>query len=424
MGPTKRTVGCGSIHMSPLAILSTTNPMKLLRSFRIRCNPGFPIIVGLTAGLAGARFGISRALIMTVVIFFSFFMRELLRCGVALWWGSVMVRFSTFGSIAELDSYASRARSVAVDLFGPVTNLMIAGVGVSVRVAHPNGWFATGLASAVAFNLAWAAVSLLPIMPFDGGHLLRRLLGPRGSTTAMLVSVMVGELAGAGAFVALRSPELGLLLVGAGVWSFQCWLQSRRASAESEAIRVLHHAQEHYEESRYEEALLAAEEAATGLRKAASRAAAVALAARAALQTGQPRRAHAAIHKITPRTAAEFLLLAEVEAANGRHQNATDTLDRCRRLGQLDRAAARLLIDLHASLGNYAAVTDVAAGAAETLGPSDVQQVARALQDAGEPGLAGQLLSCAPPHGYGSLPTDTHGEPRPPSSRRHARSLR
>jgi len=113
-----------------------------------------------------------------------------------------------------------------------------------------------------------------------------------------------------------------------------------------------------------------------------------------------------------------------VEAANGHHREAVDALEGARASGELDRAGARLLIDLYASDSNYAAVTAVAVETAEILGAGDVQQIARALEEAGESELAGRLAGGALSRPHGSLRPDTHGQRLLGDPEGHARPVR
>jgi hypothetical protein len=131
--------------------------------------------------------------------------------------------------------------------------------------------------------------------------------------------------------------------------------------------------------------------------KADIRNAALTLLARAAVHAGQPARASHAIRSVTSLATVDAVTLAAVENANGHPQRAIETLDRVLRKGGLDRTGARLLIDLHASVGDYPRVTDVAIELSRLLGSEDIQLVVDALLAAREPELAARLLSASVP---------------------------
>jgi hypothetical protein len=165
-----------------------------------------------------------------------------------------------------------------------------------------------------------------------------------------------------------------------------------------------------------------AEEAAHTSCKPQTRNAALTVLAWASVHAGERARAVTAVRAIAPPEAADPATLAVVENASGHPERAVATLEHARRGGGLDRAEARLLIDLHASLGQYERVADVALGLARLLGPEDMLRIVEALHGTGQPDLAARLSPVlAPgtaqgvPSGRGSYPLPT-GKRRVPSS--------
>ncbi len=105
-----------------------------------------------------------------------------------------------------LTSYAggglTRGRQIAVALAGPAAGFAFY---LLVRLLpEPSGAFASDAlpgpgvllwAATLNFlayiNFVWTLLNLLPILPLDGGQVLRDALGPRGSGTARLISIAV-----------------------------------------------------------------------------------------------------------------------------------------------------------------------------------------------------------------------------------------
>lgn len=86
-------------------------------------------------------------------------------------------------------------------------------------------------------NLFWTVVNLLPILPLDGGHLLRIVLekffGVRGLRFALFFGALFSLLLGLGFFL-LRAYLAGALFFLFAYQGYQSWRQSRFASLEDE----------------------------------------------------------------------------------------------------------------------------------------------------------------------------------------------
>jgi hypothetical protein len=315
--------------------------------------------------------------------------RELLRAlmGVACGRRATVVLMA-LSSNTEIEPELSRRSFTAFQLAGPVLNFLFA-MGLHWACPSPAS---SGVLYAIKFNIAWGIIGLLPILPFDGGRILDAWLGADRAVVTMLVSVGVAEVATTASIVAFRSPELGFLLLAAGIYSALRWHRTRRGLLDSQALAQLDQANALLDTERYAEAFSIADAAVRTACGPATRNAALAVLARAAIHVGEPRTAAAAIRRILPRSAADAGTLAAVENANGQMERAIATLDRARRTGDLDRKGARLLIDLHASVGNLRHVATAAAELSRLLGPDDLRVIVGALQAAGEPDLAAHLM--------------------------------
>ncbi len=90
-------------------------------------------------------------------------------------------------------------RSIAISLAGPFAGFLVAGALVLAGKAglHPAGDRAAfALDTAVTVNVVWGVFNLAPMLPLDGGNVLRSFLNivtkGRGEKPARIISVVVG----------------------------------------------------------------------------------------------------------------------------------------------------------------------------------------------------------------------------------------
>jgi tetratricopeptide (TPR) repeat protein len=324
----------------------------------------------VAALLVGACGGLRSAALWAGTIFLSILIHELARnlVGRVLGYRGTMVRALT----------------------GPVASVAcgLALVWLKRFVAHPEAhWLVVG----AAFNLTWAAISLLPISGFDGGRLVEAWMGTRSSTPALLVSIFTTELTVVLAVVLLRCPPLGALLLTRGVVSTLGWIKRRRRLHEEEAAEQLLRADKLLDAGRYAEARDGVRHVLSWECGSATRNAAFHLQARTALRERTPDRAWEALQQVRPESAVDRYILAIVENALGRRAEAIAALTRLP-AAALSQKAARMLVDLHALGGDLKSVAAAAMDNSEALGPPDLRRVADVLIEAGESELAVGLL--------------------------------
>jgi hypothetical protein len=295
----------------------------------------------------------------------------------------------TLSSKTKAESVLPRDRQVAIQLAGPACYLLL-GAGLHAMFPHPPGW----LARLIQFNVVWGLVGLLPIWPFPGGKILGVFLGAERART-MLASVGLAELAAAVAIGVFRSPVLGVAFVLAGVLSAVRWYRLRRHQLDSYAKAELSRARMLLDAGEHDEAEFVATAVAQCDCRSEARNAALALLARAALGAGRPKRALEAVEAIAPRSSVDLETLVAVETANGHPERAIVALEQARRRGGLDRAAARLLVDLYASAGDYERLAAAAVDLSRVFGPEDVRVIALSLEAAGEASLADRVATSA-----------------------------
>jgi Zn-dependent protease len=103
----------------------------------------------------------------------------------------------------------SRPAHVVISLAGPFAGFALGlpillvfggyiglfGVGIDVRpmvALHLSPLVRELISQMIWVNLAWGAVNLLPVLPFDGGHVLEQTLGPRHVRMTAAISGLVG----------------------------------------------------------------------------------------------------------------------------------------------------------------------------------------------------------------------------------------
>lgn len=104
------------------------------------------------------------------------------------------VSLNTFGGLTSTaeDGHLSPARSILVSLAGPAAGIML-GVTIESALVPIGGQGVLWLRSASwLVNIGWSLINLLPIMPLDGGHVIRELVEvasrKRGVTVFWLVT--------------------------------------------------------------------------------------------------------------------------------------------------------------------------------------------------------------------------------------------
>lgn len=78
-------------------------------------------------------------------------------------------------------------------LNGPLAGLLLSFLFYQLNLIHPSGFFVIGF----QINLIWTIFNLLPVLPMDGGQLLRitleKIFGFKGLKAAMLISLLIAS---------------------------------------------------------------------------------------------------------------------------------------------------------------------------------------------------------------------------------------
>ena len=204
-----------------------------LGSIPVRIHPWF----WLTALLLGGNFRDPRVIVMWIgIAFVSILVHEL---------GHALMGMA-FGLVPQIDLHGmggttswvtgkplGNGKSILVSLAGPFAGIAI---GLAVRLALELGWspsnpyVAQAAALAYSVNIYWGILNLIPLLPLDGGNVMRSFLQGvtrgRGEKPARVISIAVAV---AGLAFALRGREVWLAFL-AGLFAVRNY-QAMRAAA-------------------------------------------------------------------------------------------------------------------------------------------------------------------------------------------------
>lgn len=358
-------------------------------------------IIGLLFGL-GVRHptfgpGFRAALLWTAVVFVSIMIHELGHALVARafgWKPSIML-YRMGGLTSYRPSVQSRPRDVAVSLAGPLAGFAFGGlVFLAQRKLHLSEsqlWLVRQL---LWVNFFWGAINLLPVLPLDGGLVLRAVLGPRRLFVTWAISATVGGLA---VLAGLRLGSLWMAILF-GLFTMQAFSQARVASAVAADLREgledrLAEAKAALQRGALDDAWLLADDIIRRAKSQPLRNGAYTALAWVHLERGQGARARAALAEIDPPHAVDPYTVAAVEDAAGDPERARAILEEARRQGYRTVESSKLLIDLHARDGRIESAVDVAVEDADLLGRDDVRAVFTAAVESGAHRSAARLAA-------------------------------
>jgi Zn-dependent protease len=101
---------------------------------------------------------------------------------------------------------------------GPAASVLLgmAVLGAAYAVPDPSPAVKEVIRDALWVNFGWTVINLLPVVPLDGGHMLRALLGPRRLRLTAWIGCVVAVAAAAWAFT------VGLWFMGI-LFAFMAW---------------------------------------------------------------------------------------------------------------------------------------------------------------------------------------------------------
>jgi hypothetical protein len=225
-------------------------------------------------------------------------------------------------------------------------------------------------------NLGWSLINLSPVLPFDGGHILAAVLGPRRA----LATAAVSALAGAGIAVLgfiWKQPWIGVLFgsatFGAVRQARQLWL-NRRETKDGAGVDIAR-IREAMERQNSGEVRTMAQSLLEGARTSVTKNAALLALAWSHAIDGRIAAAREIVEKLARDVPPEPYLFAALEDALGEPERARAWLEAVRQQGWRRPDTIKLLIDLYVRAGQTARATEVAAEELETLGRDDARAV-------------------------------------------------
>jgi Zn-dependent protease len=198
----------------------------------ITVQPTFWIFAGLIGWLnSGTLQGI---LIWVGIIFVSVFFHELGHALMSIWFGQKpSIRLIAFGGVTSFEGPAlKRWQQFFVVLNGPLFGFylfLVATWMLSYEWSHYPMAFAILRLAQIA-NLFWTVVNLFPVLPLDGGQLLRIVLegwlGEKGMSASLIVGAALSTLFGLG-FLFLQQYLAGVFFLLFAVQNFSLWTNKR-----------------------------------------------------------------------------------------------------------------------------------------------------------------------------------------------------
>ena len=295
--------------------------------FPVTIHASFLVVVLLLGSMAGA--GLEGALVWLVVVTVSVIAHELGHAAVAApAGGNPAIDLYGMAGLTRWDARrAGRGRQVAVSIAGPGAGLAF-GILLALLKAALDPPARTllddALTAAVYANVFWGALNLLPMLPLDGGQILRALMPGdqaarlrRASYVSLGVAVAVAVVA-----MAYGQPIAAAVVVFFAAGNLQTLNALRRSKAEEPYATRLRVAEHRIENGDPAGALALLGDAPP---PALAEAAAV-LRAMALVRVGEARQAQHLLLQLPPGTSLDETFAATVLFANGQEQLAYQQL--------------------------------------------------------------------------------------------------
>lgn len=374
---------------------------------------GIPVRIGfgfwIMTILLGAQGGLREALLWSAIVFFSVMLHELGHAVVGRAFGArPSITLHALGGLTFLDKQFTRPRSILVSLSGPGAGFVVGGLVWAVtRGMHLGDEQRHIVAAFLWVNIGWGIINLLPVVPFDGGHVLEAALGPRRAFATAVISAIVGA---------------GIAILG-GVFLKSIWLAFLFGSAAASAIGRARHAwsasvdmraglddqlaqaKKALELGEPADAIVLADDVVRRARSQSMKNGAWTALAWAHVAKDEGKAAREALSHVEPKSAVDVYLLAAVEDVAGEPRKAREILEEARRRGLRAPQTTKLLVDLLARDGRVADAVGVATDDAKLLSVDEARAVLDAAFAAGEPraaaAFAAQLDALHPGLGFG-----------------------
>jgi stage IV sporulation protein FB len=187
----------------------------------------FPVKVQFSFFLIALLLGFSLGNVIllalwVVIVFVSVLLHELGHAIAAEYYGRAPhIELYSMGGLTISTRYSllSYPKEILISFAGPLAGFLLGGLIFGlVQVISPisNTYVNFILRQLIWVNIGWGILNLIPILPLDGGHIMRNLFhwlkNPYDERTPLMISIVFGVLGVIAAIVLLRSIYLALLV--------------------------------------------------------------------------------------------------------------------------------------------------------------------------------------------------------------------
>ncbi len=133
----------------------------------------------MAAVLGGAHADAKRALIWVAVVFLSVLVHELGHALMARGFGfqPVILLYSMGGLTSWAETHQiGEGRRILISGAGPMAGFLLGGIVIALAPAVPEDasvFLRIAIRDLIWVNIGWGLLNLLPILPLDGGHIMR-----------------------------------------------------------------------------------------------------------------------------------------------------------------------------------------------------------------------------------------------------------
>lgn len=264
-------------------------------------------------------------------------------------------------------------------------------------IGVPHGFPGLAYVDLLFINFIWGAVNLLPVLPFDGGHVLQYALGPRRLRITLIVSAAVG----AAACVYLLSEQnlWGAYLFGSAAVSSGVALRSlvpaprpKAAPPPSNVSQELERAQRALDEDQPDTVLATVEAILEKRPSPADRQRALGLRVWALLMRGDEEGARSALRELSELGTPDPAIAGNVALACGRAAEARSILERAYVGGDRRKEVFGPLIQALLQLESFDTAARIALDRIDGLSADDCRKIAELAAVGGAKREAAKLL--------------------------------
>lgn len=204
----------------------------------------FPVRVHISFFLVALLLGFGQGniiniLLWVLIVFFSVLLHELGHAIASRSFGrSPQIELYSMGGLTITSTYSllSYPKEIFISFAGPLAGFLLGGiVFLLIRVVGPSilqiPYLSFIAGNLLWVNIGWGIVNLIPIIPLDGGSIMRNLYhwlrNPYDERVPLIISIVFGLLAVAASLLILRSLYIALLAAWLTFNNFMALRQGR-----------------------------------------------------------------------------------------------------------------------------------------------------------------------------------------------------